>query len=221
MGGKIGFLYVGFGLSLLFLLPAPAAARTPVAIVEEIAAPGTSLQVMDYLYGGTTIALGQRGKIAIAYFRSCVVEEITGGTVVVGLRKSRIRDEGKVKRRTVACAGSNLLLTVRQADQAAGFVLRVPQEKPREITLTVYSTSPIFVLTRPTQEIVIRRVDSKIQEVHRLKVSGSRLDLAPSTIRLEPGATYVASTASATVRFHIAGDAIEKTRFLIRRIVGL
>ena len=64
------------------LLAAPAFAGAPVAIVEDVKAPSTKLQPMDYLEQGQNFSLNPGETITISYFNSCSVEKIDGGRSV-------------------------------------------------------------------------------------------------------------------------------------------
>ena len=63
---------------------APAAAGSPVAIVEEVHGKVTGAEPMDYVAPRTVIKLGQNGSIVLSYMNSCRREEITG---IGGMRR--------------------------------------------------------------------------------------------------------------------------------------
>jgi len=78
----------------------------PAAMLEAIAdAQSAEFDAFDYLDAGQSIALGARGRATIAYFESCRVEQIRGGTVTVGNAESRVAG-GQVNARTMACKGT-------------------------------------------------------------------------------------------------------------------
>src|SRR3954467_9074713 len=56
----------------------PAAAQTPVAVVEDVSGPVTGAEFMDYVAPGKVIKLGPAGTITIGYMKSCRRETITG-----------------------------------------------------------------------------------------------------------------------------------------------
>ena len=105
------------------LLAAPAFAGAPVAIIEDVKAPSTKLQAMDYLEQGQSFALNPGETVTISYFNSCSVEKIDGGKVRIGLNKSAVTG-GKMDSENVPCGGGGIVLTERQSDQAAGIVFR-------------------------------------------------------------------------------------------------
>jgi len=78
-------------LLTLASLAKPAAAASPVAIVEEVQGKVTGAESMDYVAPKTVIKLGANGSIVISYMKSCRRETITGvGTVIVGTDESMI-----------------------------------------------------------------------------------------------------------------------------------
>jgi hypothetical protein len=201
------------------LLATPAIAGAPVAIIEDIAAPSTKLQVMDYLEQGQSFALNAGEKITISYFNSCSVEKIEGGRVRVGLNKSAVTG-GKMESENVPCGGGGIVLTERQSDQAAGIVFRSLEFSDKE-AIKVYAVSPLFVFSNPAKELVIERVDGGTKEKRTLKIDGKQLDLAKLGIKLAQGGRYTATAGTSKSEFIVAETATGSTRSVISRLIGL
>lgn len=201
------------------LLTGPALAGAPVAVVEDIKAPSTKLQVMDYLEQGQSFALNPGETITISYFSSCSVEKIDGGRVRIGQNKSAVTG-GKMESENVPCGGGGIVLTERQSDQAAGIVFRSLEFSDKE-AIKVFSISPLFVFSSPAPELVIERIDGGAKETHKLKIDGKQLDLAKLGIKLTQGARYTAAAGSGKSEFVVAETATPSTRSVISRLIGL
>ena len=205
------------------LLAAPAFAGAPVAIIEDIAAPSTKLQVMDYLEQGQSFALNPGEKVTISYFNSCSVEKIDGGRVRIGLNKSAVTG-GKMESENVPCGGGGIVLTERQSDQAAGIVFRSLEFSDKEV-IKVFAVSPLFVFSAPAKdlakELVIERIDGGAKEKHTLKIDGKQLDLVKLGVKLSQGGRYTATAGSSKSEFTVAETATGSTRSVISRLIGL
>jgi hypothetical protein len=69
----------------LLALAGPAAAESPVAVVEEVHGKVTGAEFMDYVTPKSVIKIGAGGSIVLSYLKSCRRETISGvGTVIVG-----------------------------------------------------------------------------------------------------------------------------------------
>ena len=69
----------------LLALASPAAADSPVAVVEEIKGKVTGAEFMDYVTPRSVIKIADGGSVVLSYLNSCRRETISGaGTVVVG-----------------------------------------------------------------------------------------------------------------------------------------
>lgn len=207
--------------ALIWVTPVHAGAAAPVAIVEDIAAPSTKLQVMDYLMQGAVIVLVEGESLNISYFDSCAIERIIGGTVTVGKRKSTVRGKSRIKRKFVECGGANMVLTGRQAGRAAGVVMRAgkPGEKAPEVT--VHSRTPVFVFSAGANELVIESMDRGRAAPQRFAVKGRSVDLAKLGVTLKAGGLYNAKAGDRSVVFKIANTARSSARSVVGRLVGL
>ena len=73
----------------LLALASPAAAESPVAVVEEVQGKVTGAEFMDYVTPKSVIKIGDGGSIVLSYMKSCRREKISGiGTVIVGTEES-------------------------------------------------------------------------------------------------------------------------------------
>lgn len=52
-----------------------------IAVVEDVAAPASGLQFMDFVFAGQSINLGADGRLTVSYLSGCRSETITGGMV--------------------------------------------------------------------------------------------------------------------------------------------
>jgi hypothetical protein len=92
----------------------PVAAQEPAAIVENVDAQGAGLAVMDFVMSGRVIELGKNGTLTLGYLRSCIMETIVGGRVIVGSQQSEVHG-GKIKRERTECDGAGLELTEEES----------------------------------------------------------------------------------------------------------
>ena len=222
------FMYRTWMSSLAMLIavftgPALADSGAPAAIVEEVTAPSTLLQTMQYVPEGAIIALAPGETLTLSYFASCATERVTGDIIMkVGNERSTVRGDGRLERTFVQCGGTNILLTGRQASKAVGIVIRGPGAKKKgPPELTVYSQAPVFVFSHPTKVLTIERVDGQDRESYYLPVDGPRLDLVTQDMTLTPGATYYAQSGNHSIVFAVAPTASKAPGHLIRRLIGL
>src|SRR5215470_12580219 len=185
-----------------------AQSAAPAALVEDVSAGVTGVEVFDYVPEGKKIQLGSTGKLILGYLGSCMEETIVGGTVTVGSDQSTVAG-GSVERKTVACAGKSMQLTAEQSATSGGLVFRKPPSKtataapsagvdrPRMIP----SAGPVLSVPKPGR-VTIVRVDGKAAPIV-LDLSAKPVDLAKRGVQLAPGATYRASYGSSAVVFEI------------------
>ena len=192
-----------------------------VAIIEQVNAPSTELQVMDFVADGTVIKLLRGETLTVSYLRSCAIESITAGTIRIGADRSTVSEGAKIKRRFVECGIPAIVLTSRQAGQSAAVVFRKPPTLQGDLAaeLTVYSTAPILTFPGPDKEVIIERLDGSSEEIYRLAASTGRIDLLATKIRLKPGGIYGASSEFGTRTFKVSPFANEKETILLRRLI--
>ena len=200
-----------------------AQAAGPVAVVEDVSAPGVDLALMDFLDAGQTIDLGASGVLIIGYLESCLREVINGGTVTVGTEQSSIVG-GEVEREIVECDGGNIRLTREQAGKSGALVFRkkAASESMPEAELRVFSLAPFFNVarlgSRAGDELAIERLDRPSDPVN-LNFSGLRIDLAKNGVTLKRGGLYRASVGSESIVFRVDRFAADGPAPLLSRLI--
>src|SRR5580765_1442356 len=82
---------IAIGIGLL-ALAGPAAAQSPVAVVEEVQGKVTGAEFMDYVTPKAVIKIPAGGAVTISYMKSCQREKISGlGTVIIGTDESFVQ----------------------------------------------------------------------------------------------------------------------------------
>src|SRR4029450_3985714 len=85
----------------LLALASPAAADSPVAVVEDIKGKVTGAEFMDYVTPKAVIKVGDGGSVVLSYLKSCRRETINGaGTVTVGTEESTVENAGVLVEKT-------------------------------------------------------------------------------------------------------------------------
>jgi len=191
-------------------LAAPAAAQSPVAVVEEIQGNVTGAEFMDYVVPGKVIKLGAGASVVLGYMKSCRRETISGvGTVIVGQDESMVH-LADVRAAQASCDQAQSHATARQTSDVAATVVRSMDNQknvaPRPHQLTLYGASPL-VEARGRGTLVFDRLDQK-GERQEFELSGKQLkgrfyDLAGTGKSLTPGATYAATFASRRIVFQV------------------
>src|SRR5687768_4821535 len=104
-------------------LTCPAAADSPVAVVEEIKGKVTGAEFMDYVTPRSVIKIADGGSVVLSYLKSCRRETISGaGTVVVGTDASVV-DQAVLKAEKTNCDSSQANATSRDTSGVAAAVL--------------------------------------------------------------------------------------------------
>ena len=181
---------------------------TPVALVEEIAVPGTRVAIFDTLYQGERMELGEAGRVTLGYLQSCVQERILGGTVIVGREQSEVIDGKLLERTTVACAGGAMVLSRAQLQASGVVALRAPPKT--SATLESNSRQPL-IMTRKSPQLVLSRTDGPRERLtleSQCREDGRCLtDLAELGVTLEPGAIYRIQAGTHLVMLKVAATA--------------
>jgi hypothetical protein len=186
-----------------------AAETGPVAIVEDVSFDASELQFMDLLELGRVIKLNAGQSVTLGYLSSCTREIITGGTITVGSKESKVSGSS-MERELVDCDGGDLQLSTGQSQAAGAIVFRKAptkgksKPKPQRI---LYGVSPLirFVNEAPltTATILLERLDGK-QEQHTIDIINGVADLARKNIALEPGGLYIVTAGDRKVVFRIS-----------------
>lgn len=131
--------------ALAMILAGAAAARDPVALVEDVSgAPGAGVAFMDYVYAGQVIQLGLNGKLSLSYFDSCSQETVTGGSVTVQKGASKVSG-GAVTVRDLPCQGEQIYVVTATGEAGATVSRLNVVGKDQELEWTTKSARPTFV----------------------------------------------------------------------------
>ena len=202
----------------------PALAAGPVAVVEEVSAPGVALQLLDFLDEGQTIDLGAAGVLVVGYLASCVHEVITGGRVTIGSEQSNVTGGGSIERELVECDGGNIRLTQKQAGKSGAQVFhnKGASENMPEPELRVFSLSPLLNVarlgSRAGDELIIERLDRSDDPVS-VRFDTPQIDLAKAGIGLQRGGLYRASAGTESIVFRIDRFAVDEPNPLLSRLI--
>jgi hypothetical protein len=212
------------GLGVL-ALASPAAADSPVAVVEDIKGKVTGVEFMDYVTSRSVIKIADGGSIVLSYLKSCRRETISGaGTVVVGTEAS-IVDQAVLKAEQTNCDSSQANATSRDTSGVAATVLRsVDQPSLPEPQLVLFGASP-FVEAKGRGMLVVRRLDLA-GERYQIALGGTQLkgkfvDFAGEDVALVPGGLYAASFKSAEVVFRVDAQAKPGATPIVGRLLRL
>jgi hypothetical protein len=184
--------------------PAP---MVPTALVEDVTSATTNVEFMDYVGNGQVIKLEPRDVLVLSYLKSCEHETITGGTVVVGVERSELRD-GQIVRTKVPCDGGKIRLSSQQASKSAASAFRL---QSADIKPDLFARTPVVqlpkVLAGEDRTLLIERIDRK-GERHEIKIDDSIAaagfyDLAKINVSLARGAIYDASIGGHKMTFQI------------------
>ncbi len=220
-------LGLSLGLGLL-ALAGPAAAQSPVALVEEVQGKVTGAEFMDYVTPKTVIKVPTGGSVVISYMKSCQREKISGlGTIIIGTDESFVQF-ADVKREKIECDSAQSNATTKATSEAAATVLRslneeknVARIKPQ---LTIYGTSPV-VEAKGKGTLVVERLDIK-GERQQIELTGSQAkgkfyDFAGTNKALTAGGTYAATFGASKIVFHVDPQAKPGATPIVGRLIRL
>ncbi|MGB8400398.1 hypothetical protein [Bradyrhizobium sp.] len=210
----------------LLALAAPAAAESPVALVEEVQGKVSGAEFMDYVTPKTVIKLGATGSIVISYLKSCWREKIDGiGTVIVGTDESIVH-LATVKGEKTDCDAAHSHATTRETSEGAATVLRslAKNDSAPKPQLTLYGTSPL-VEAKGRGTLVIERLDVT-GERQQIDLDGNQLkgrffDFARANRALSPGGIYAAKFGSAKIVFQVDARAKAGATPIVGRLVRM
>ena len=209
----------------LLALVGPAAAESPVAIVEEVQGKVTGAEFMDYLTPRTVIKLGANSSIVISYLKSCRREKIDGlGTVIIGTDESLVH-LASIKDEKTECDASHAQATTRETGEVAATVVRSTGKKDApKPELTLYGASPLVQATgRGTLLIVRLDVPGERQqiELNGKQLKGKFYDFAADNKTLSPGGTYSAKFGTSQIRFQVDAQAKPGPTPIVGRLVRM
>jgi len=199
------------GLLLVTLPTADAVAGEPVAVVEQIEAPSTGLEFMDFVEVGRLIKLRAGESMSLGYFGSCIQERIVGGSVQIGTNQSNV-EGGEVTREEVECDGGRLQLDANSNDSSGVLILRNIEADATKASggdgslpaaeLTLFHTQPIIGISTPNSLLRIERLDVSEPRLE-LRIETRYLDLATTANALTPGGLYRAEAVGHAVVFRV------------------
>ncbi|HKP27257.1 MAG TPA: hypothetical protein VJV39_25540 [Dongiaceae bacterium] len=215
--------WIGAGLLVgVASLPALAAAQELSAIVEAVSPPREDVRAFDILMDGTVIELKPGEMLSLGYMNSCAHEEISGGTVTVGAKESKV-EGGNVTRTVVSCNGSVDPDSAAGANEAAVVAIRSLGDDDPSVRV-VESLEPVFVLDEggmPSDpSLVIQRLDQTEAPI-RVSLFGRTLDLKQTGMKLTQGGVYSAICGDRKAAFKIAPNAGVAPVVMLQRVVRL
>jgi len=219
---------IALGIGLL-ALAGPAAAQSPVAVIEDVQGKVTGAEFMDYVTPKTVIKIAAGGSLVISYMKSCQREKISGlGTVIIGSDESFVQF-ADVKREKTDCDSAQSHATTKATSEAAATVLRsladdkntASKIKPQ---LTIYGTSPV-VEAKGKGMLVMERLDIK-GEKQQIELNGSQTkgkfyDFVGANRALAPGGTYAATFGTSKIVFRIDPQAKPGATPIVGRLIRL
>ena len=212
----------------LLALASPAAAGSPVAVVEDVQGKVTGAEFMDYVTPKAVIKIGDGGSVVLSYLKSCRRETISGaGTVVVGTEESAVH-LAEVKTEKTNCDPNQANATTRETSGVAATVLRsVDSSKAASLPqpqLTLYGASPL-VEAKGRGKLVIRRLDvpGERQEISLggTQLKGRFLDFAAENVALAPGGLYTATFKSSQIVFRVDAQAKPGATPIVGRLLRM
>jgi len=212
----------------LLALASPAAADSPVAVVEDVQGKVTGAEFMDYVTPKAVIKIGDGGSVILSYLKSCRRETISGaGTVVVGTEESAVH-LAEVKAEKTNCDPNQANATTRETSGVAATVLRsVDSSKAASLPqpqLTLYGASPL-VEAKGRGKLIIRRLDvaGERQEISLggTQLKGRFFDFASENVALVPGGLYVATFKSSQIVFQVDAQAKPGATPIVGRLLRM
>lgn len=218
---------LALALTALPAFTAPAFAHAPAplvptALVEDVKSTTAGVEFMDYVGNRQVIKLVPGDVLVLSYLRSCEHETIRGGTVIVGVERSDVRD-GEMVREKVPCDGQ-VQLTSAEANASAASAFRL---QSAEAELTLFALSPVVRLPQSLapeeRTLIIRRTD-RLGEHYELKLddaiaAAGFYDLTTCKVTLAPGGTYDASIGARKLTFHIDAQAKSGPAPIVSRLL--
>ena len=212
----------------LLALASPAAADSPVAVVEDIKGKVTGAEFMDYVTPKAVIKIGDGGSVILSYLKSCRRETISGaGTVVVGTEESAVH-LAEVKAEKTNCDPTRQTrprgrpaVSPPPCCAASTAAKRLPCRAPQ---LTLYGASPL-VEAKGRGKLIIRRLDvpGERQEISLggTQLKGRFLDFASENVALVPGGLYAATFKSSQIVFRVDAQAKPGVTPIVGRLLRM
>jgi hypothetical protein len=211
----------------LLALASPAAADSPVAVVEDIKGKVTGAEFMDYVTPKAVIKIAAGGSVVLSYMKSCRRETISGaGVVIVGAEESMVQG-AEVAAEKTDCDPGQLNAASRENRAVAATVLRsvdqsgIALPKPQ---ITLYGASP-FVEAKGRGKLTLKRLDV-LGERQQIDLGGTQLkgrfvDFASENVALTPGGLYSATFKSSQTVFRIDPQAKPGATPIVGRLLRM
>ena len=209
----------------LMAVASPAAADSPVAVVEDVQGKVTGAEFMDYVTPKAVIKIGDGGSVILSYLKSCRRETINGtGTIIVGTEESAVH-LADVKAEKTNCDPNQANATTRETSGVAATVLRsVEAASLPQPQLTLYGASPL-VEAKGRGKLVIRRLDmpGERQEISLggTQLKGRFLDFASENVALAPGGLYTATFKTSNIVFKVDPQAKPGATPIVGRLLRM
>jgi hypothetical protein len=195
----------------LLALASPAAAQSPVAVVEDIKGKVTGAEFMDYVTPKAVIKIGDGGSVILS----------------VGTEESAVH-LAEVKAEKTNCDPSQANATTRETSGVAATVLRsVDSGKAASLPqpqLTLYGASPL-VEAKGRGKLIVRRLDvpGERQEISLggTQLKGRFLDFANENVALVPGGLYAATFKSSQIVFRVDPQAKPGATPIVGRLLRM
>jgi len=214
-------LVVIFGVIASGLL-ATVSFADPVAIVEETSNYSGKVQEMDLLETGQRISLGVNGQIKISYLETCVVEQITGGEIRIGLGQSEITGGAVTRRKIGSCSTGGVVLSEAQSNSSGVIAFRGSKKKNSSNPIIVYSRVPVIYASESGHLRI--REENKKEPIFSKKIKKGMNIFTKDSIDLLPGSKYfleVSEWSSVPVLVSVDVFAGYEPSGLLKRIVFL
>lgn len=173
-----------FALRVAIMLTATGSAHAQDAMIES-ASGGAPVAAFTFLSAGETFALSSTQRARIGYLKSCITEEITGGTVVIGAEQSRVTG-GSVHRETLPCT-TDVALSQAERNESGASAWR--NDVSGDVVV-IDNLAPILVFATPPSMLKIERTDIPARAI-RLSGNSKTIDLAARGVTLEAGGIYI------------------------------
>jgi hypothetical protein len=193
-------------------------ADEPVAIVDDIVGEMEEVQIMDLLWAGQSLTLGDNVQISIGYMDTCRSEKITGGNIIIGTEKSTV-DGGEIEAKQLDCGqkiqgkfegGKTVALTAVFRNSNA-------QNTPK-LDRTIYSLYPA-VIAKEGGQVVVIRLDKKNAKPLELSLENGRIDFHSLNLPLSSGGVYRISVGQGNQVIKISPRAKAQNLSFIQRLV--
>ncbi len=210
----------------LLALASPAAADSPVAVVEDVQGKVTGAEFMDYVTPKAVIKIGDGGSVILSYLKSCRRETISGaGTVIVGTDESAVH-LADVKAEKTNCDPSQANVTTRETSGVAATVLR-SVDASKQPSAAAHALRRIAAGgsqgTRQADDPRASTYRARRQEITLggTQLKGRFVDFASENVALTPGGLYSATFKSSKIVFQVDAQAKPGATPIVGRLLRM